>query len=276
MSQPESSAGRARRNVLIVLGAVLALTALVLAMVLGKSSGSDDDKLAGGFHELRADEFADALVAAREKAGTWSYLETQTLNDKPAGVLEGKVSWDGKDFEFAFVAQGSETGEGEMRYVDDRWFYYQPSSSPKKPWLELTDPKAQPLVAAMAREGDPRRQLAIFEDPAAFQVVGVENVGVAVAVHYRVTVSIEKVREMTSNPVVGDAGDQQVYDVWVDDEDRIVKLVIPTDIGGVAQSTVVRTFTNYGEDVDVEVPPADQILPATFVTKEPKKSAAGN
>lgn len=259
------SAGSARRSVLIVLGALLALTALVLAMVLGKSG--DDDTVDGGFHELRKDEFAAALIDAREKAGSWSYIESHTLNGKPSGVLQGKVTWDGKNVGLAFVPQGSKNGEGEFRYVEGNWYYYAPGGDPKKPWLELDKSRSKVLTDALAREADPRRQLAIFKNPAGFQVLGVENVGVAVAVHYRVTVSIETVREVSSNPVVGNPGDKQVFDVWVDDKDQIVKMRIPTEITGISAEEI-RTFTGYGNDVRIEVPPADQTRLGAVTTKQ--------
>ncbi len=258
------STGSAGRSVLIVLASLAVLAGLALAMVLGKSD--DQRELDGGFHELRKDEFASALIAAREKAGSWSYLETHTLNGKPSGVIQGKVAWDGKNVDMAFLPQGSKDGEGEFRYVDGNWYYYAPGDDPKQPWLELDKSRSKVLVDALAREADPRRQLAIFENPAGFQVVGVENVGVAVAVHYRVTVTIEAVREVTSNPVVGNPGDKQVFDVWVDDKDQIVKLRIPTEITGITAEEI-RTFTGYGNDVKIEVPPADQTRLGAIATR---------
>jgi hypothetical protein len=272
MSNVVNPAARTRRNVLIALGALAALAVLVLAtVVLPKlTDGGKDESGVGGFHELRKDEFAAALIAAREKAGSWSYLEAQTLNGKANGVIEGKVTWDGEEVALAFAPQGGAGGEGEFRYVEGDWYYYTPSESKKKPWLKLDGEKSQVVVEALANEADPRRQLAIFEDPAGFQVMGVENVGIAEAVHYRVTVAIEKVKEVTSNPVVGNPGDQQVFDVWVDEEDQIVKMAIPTQIGAV-DSEEVRTFTGYGDDVVIEVPPADQVRVAALVVRDDEK-----
>jgi hypothetical protein len=105
-------------------------------------------------------------------------------------------------------------------------------------------------------------------------VLGVENVGVAEAVHYRVTVTIEKVKEVTSNPVVGNPGDMEVFDVWVDNKDRIVKLTIPSDIGAI-KSEQIRTFSNYGARTVIEAPPADQVKDAVLVGKPEKKNEVG-
>ncbi|MDO7867739.1 hypothetical protein [Nocardioides jiangxiensis] len=276
MSNAVSPASRTRRNLLIVLSAIAVLAVLVGALLLLNKGDDETDEAAGSLHELRRDQFATALINAREKAGSWTYLEAQTLNGKPNGVVNGKVTWDGTHVNLAFAPQGSTDGAGEFRYVDGDWYYYNPKDDAKKPWLKLDRAKSKVLVDALDNEADPRRQLAIFEDPAGFQVVGVENVGVAEAVHYRVTVSIEKVKEVTSNPVVGNPGDHQVYDVWVNDKDQIVKLTIPTDIGAVT-SEEIRTFSGYGDKVEIDVPPAGETRVAAVVArpKATKTAAPG-
>lgn len=262
-----SSASRATRSLIIVLVAVGALAALVLAVVLGKSDThgkpGDTEAIAGGFHELRADEFADAVLAAREKAGAWSYLEVNTLDGKTRAVWKGEVVWDGgDDFSMTYGAEGA---EGVFVLADGAWYFNDPQ--PKmKPWVKLEEGEAGPLISSLTKEADPRRQIAIFEDPKEFAVVGVENIGTAVGVHYRITVGIEQVRAATGNPVVGDAGDDQVFDVWLDKEDRLLKLVLPTAIGTV-QSAEVRTFS-YGDDIEIEAPPADQIRPGKIQLEE--------
>lgn len=261
------SASRATRNLIIVLVAVGALAALVLAVVLGKSDSADkpgaSEAIAGGFHELRADEFADAVLAAREEAGSWSFLEVNTLDGKTKAVWKGEVVWKGgDDFSMTYGADGT---EGVFVLADGSWFFHDPQ--PKmKPWVKLQEAEAGPLIASLTREADPRRQIAIFEDPKEFAVIGVENIGTAVAVHYRITVSIEQVREAAGNVIVGDAGDDQVFDVWLDKEDRLLKLVLPTTIGTL-ESSEVRTFS-YGKDLEIEAPPADQVRLGTVKIEE--------
>lgn len=264
MSHVVNPTGRTRRNVLIALGALAALAVLVLAVVvLPKVTGDDEDGNVGGFHELRKDEFATALIEAREEAGSWGYLQAQTRDGKPTGVVEGRVAWDGEKYELAILPTTSADGEGEFRHVDSTWYYYSPSQNKKKPWLELDEKTelGKLLLEGIETDNDPRRQLEVFEDPSGFQVMGVENVGVAEAVHYRVTVPVERVKELTSLPVVGNPGDQQVYDVWVNEKDQIVKMLIPVTIAGI-ESEVVTTYTAYGDDVSIEAPPADQVSAA--------------
>jgi hypothetical protein len=274
MSSPVNPAARTRRNVLIALGALLVLALFVAAVVVLQKNADDDEGSLGGFQELRKEEFATALIDARKKAGAWSYVETNTLNGKIKSVIEGRVTWDGKKVDLAFAPRGATSAAGEARLVDGTWYINDPRLSPKQPWAKLTGGKAQVLIDALNNEADPRRQLAIFDDPAGFQVIGVENVGVAEAVHYRVTVTIEKVKEVTSNPVVGNPGDMEVFDVWVDNQDRIVKLTIPNEIGAI-KSEVIRTFSDYGAHLVIEAPPADQVHDATLVGKPTKKTKVG-
>lgn len=276
MSHAVNPDSRTRRNLLIALGALAALAVLVLAVVvLPKVTDDGDQEGVGGFHELRKDEFAAALVEAREEAGSWGYLQAQTRDGKPTGVVEGRVAWDGEKYELAIVPTNSTDGEGEFRHVDSTWYYYSPSQNKKKPWLELDEESeiGKLLLEGVEKDNDPRHQLAVFEDPAGFQVMGVENVGVAEAVHYRITVPVERVKELTSLPVVGNPGDQQVYDVWVNEKDQIVKMLIPVTIAGI-ESEVVTTYTGYGEEVVIEAPPADQVGVAKIKLRNDSKGGA--
>lgn len=258
MSTPVSAS--ASRRLLIVLAAFGLLAVMVGAVWLGKSSARDDaprDSIGGGFHELRKDEFAGALLDAREKVGAWTFLEVNTFDGQTKQMIEGKVIWaGGDDLRMSYAPQGS--AAGEFRLVDGEWFYNNVQENKRKPWLALDAKSMGTLIAALDKEADPRRQVAIFAKPSGFEVVGVENIGTDVAVHYRVTVPIERVQDATGNPVVGDAGAQQVYDVWLDKEDRIVKLVLPSSIG-TSEAAEVRTFT-YGEKLEIEAPPADQVM----------------
>lgn len=272
MSHVVNPARRPRRNVLIALGALAVLALLVVAVVVLPKLGDDDSSSLGDFHELRKDEFADALINAREKAGSWSYVQTETLDGKIRSVTEGKVTWDGKDVAVAFAPRGSAGAAGEARLVDGTWYINEPRLSRTKPWASLDSDKSKVLVDALNNEVDPRRQVAIFDDPAGFQVIGVENVGIAEAVHYRVTVTIEKVKEVTSNPVVGNPGDLEVFDLWVDNQDRLVKLTIPTEIGAI-KSEEIYTFSGYGAHTVIEAPPADQVQKTVLKAKPDKKKA---
>jgi hypothetical protein len=248
------------RRLLIVLAALGVLAVMIVAVVLGKADApkTEKDAISGGFHELRKDEFSDALLEAREKAGTWSFLEVNTFDGQTRQMIEGKVVWDGADgLRMSYAPQGS--AAGEFRLVDGHWYYNNVLENKRKPWVELNKESMATLIAALDKEADPRRQVAIFKNPTGFDVVGVENIGTAVAVHYRVTVPIERVREASGNPVVGDAGSEQVYDVWLDKDDEIVKLVQPTTVG-LKESAEVRTFSGYGEKITIDAPPAEQVV----------------
>lgn len=262
----QKPAGGVRRNVLIVLGAFALLAAMVVAVVLGKSGG-DGDLGEGGFNELRKDEFVPALLAARKEAGTWRTVQSTILDGRPKGYFEVTTAWDGKEFTVSRMPGQSKDGVGEFRYVEGDWYYYDPSQSPEKPWIHLDPAQSKEAVGAITREADPRRQLEIFENPRAFQVIGVENVGVAVAVHYRITVAVEQVKRATDNPVVGESGDELVWDVWVDRDDRIVKDSLPVPIAEGIESVRVRTYSAYGKPVRIEVPPVDKTTEAAMVAR---------
>jgi hypothetical protein len=261
MSTPVTSS--TSRRLLIVLAALGVLAAMVLAVVLGKSAAPENEgsaRIDGGFRELRADEFADAIVKAREESGSWKFLQVETIDGTSKAVWEGVTVWNGDDdLAMTYKPQGA---EGEFRLAGGAWYWNDPASR-SKPWIKLVPDGSGPWIAALNRLADPARDAEIFESPKDFRVVGAENIGSAEAVHYRVTVGLEQVRDTQGSPVVGEASQDQVYDIWLDGEDRIVKMVEPSSIGATSL-TRIRTFFGYGEDYDIPVPPADEVKPGKF------------
>ena len=274
MSTPVTSS--TPRRLLIVLAALGVLAALVLAVVLGKSAGTDEgdgNRIEGGFHELRADEFVDAVVKAREDAGSWKFLQVETIDGKNKAVWEGETVWHGgDDIAMTYKPQGA---AGEFRLAGGNWYWNDPESK-TKPWMKLVADGSGPWITALNRLADPARDAQIFDSPKEFRVVGAENIGSAEAVHYRITVGLEQVRDEQDVPLPGEAGQDQVYDVWLDAEDRIVKIVEPSSLGTTSLARV-RTFFGYGDDYDIPVPPADQVKVAKVVPKpagQPSASAS--
>ncbi|RJS46341.1 hypothetical protein [Nocardioides cavernaquae] len=261
MSTPVTSS--TSRRLLIVLAALGVLAAMVLAVVLGKSATPDKAggaRIEGGFRELRADEFADAIVQAREEAGSWKFLQVETIDGKSKAVWEGVTVWNGDDdLAMTYKPQGA---EGEFRLASGAWYWNDPASR-AKPWIKLVPDGSGPWIAALDRLADPARDAEIFASPKDFRVVGAENIGSSEAVHYRITVDLEQVLDAQGVPLPGEAGQQQVYDVWLDAEDRIVKIVEPSSLGATSL-TRIRTFFGYGDDYEIPVPPADQVKPGKF------------
>jgi hypothetical protein len=211
---------------------------------------------------LSADEFSAAMLEAQRDAGSWRYEEVTTTNGQVGQVWEGEQEWNGATTTLRYGAK-DDAGEYvvETRFVGGEVYLRGKETPGEKPWWKLDTlggRDASALVESMQRDADPERRAAIFADPALFQVVGVEDLESGPAVHYRVEVSAEAVRQATGVPVPGEAGKNRRFDVWLDEDDRLVKLVSPVDIGGLEASETV-TFSDYGDDFEIVAPPADEV-----------------
>jgi hypothetical protein len=244
--------------------AVMVLGVLLVAMVaLGNG---DDEKESGselrdGFHALSADEFSDAMLDAQREAGSWRYEEVTSQAGEAGQVWEGEQIWDGETTTLRYGAK-DESGDYvvEARLVDGEFYLRGKETPGTKPWWKLDKIRGRDsdaLVESMSRDSDPERRAAIFADPEVFKLVGVEDLKSGPAVHYRLEVTPEAVREATGVPVPGEFGTNRAFEVWLDQEDRLVKLVSPLDIPGLQASETI-TFSDYGADFDITAPPADQ------------------
>ncbi len=256
---PPSSTIRAGVIAAVVLGVLL-----VSVIVLG-TRDDDASDLRDGFHALSADEFADAMLAAQRKAGSWRYVEVTSREGQAGQVWEGEQHWDGEATTLRYGAK-DEAGNYilEARLVDGE-FYLRGAETPgEKPWWRLDKIRGQEsdaLVESMSRDSDPVRRAAIFANPAVFRLIGVEDLESGPAVHYRIEVTAEAVREASGLPVPGEAGTNRLFDVWLDKDDRLVRMDSPVDIAGLEASETV-TFSDYGVDFDITAPPADEITTA--------------
>jgi hypothetical protein len=248
--------------------AVAVLGLLLLAMV---ALGTGDEKkdttsdLRNGFHALSADEFSTAMLDAQREAGSWRYQEVTSQDGAAGQVWEGEQVWDGTTTTLRYGAK-DESGDYvlEARLVAGEFYLRASNTKGAKPWWKLDKVRGESsdaLVQSMSKDSDPVRRAAIFADPAAFKVIGVEDIESGPAVHYRVEVAAEAVRKATGVPVPGEAGKNRLFEVWLDKEDRLVKLVSPVDVAGLKLSETI-TFSDYGADLTITAPPADQITTA--------------
>lgn len=247
-----------------VIGAVVLGVLLLSVIVLGDDKDDTSD-LRDGFHALSADEFSDAILDAQRDAGSWRYEQVTSQGGEAGQLWEGEQLWDGETTTLRYGAKDeSGTYIVEARLVDGE-FYLKGAETPgTKPWWKLDKIRGRDsdaLVESMTRDSDPVRRAAVFADPEAFELVGVEDLESGPAAHYRLEVSPEAVREATGVPIPGEAGTNRLFDVWLDQDDRLVKMVSPVDIAGLESSETV-TFSDYGADFDITAPPADEITTA--------------
>jgi hypothetical protein len=251
----------------VVIG-IAVLAVLVLSTVVLGTRGDENDSssdLRKGFHALSADEFSDAMLDAQREAGSWRYEEVTSTAGVAGQAWEAEQVWDGTTTTLRYGAK-DEAGDYvlEARLVDGEFYLRGNETKGAKPWWKLDKIHGRDtdaLVESMTRDSDPERRAAIFADPAEFKVIGVEDLDTGPAVHYRIEVPVEAVRAATGVPVPGEAGKNRLFDVWLDQQDRLMKLVSPIEIPGLEASETI-TFSDYGAHFDITAPPADEISTA--------------
>ncbi len=119
---------------------------------------------------------------------------------------------------------------------------------------------------------DPRELLRLLEAAGGeVEVVGVEEVRGAEATHYRVTIDPVEAAKATpgglgplAEPLQARAGDVPV-DVWLDGDGLVRKLQV--EISAQQQeagsASVGFELWDYGDDVEIELPPADEVVDAS-------------
>lgn len=259
---PSTSTIRAGVIALVVLGVLL-----LSMVVLGTRDDHEDSAsdLRDGFHALSVDEFSDAMLDAQREAGSWRYEEITSRDGQEGQLWEGEQEWDGKTTTLRYGAK-DDSGEYvvEARLVDGEFYLRGQDTPGRNPWWKLDKiggRDSDALVESMSKDSDPVRRAAIFADPAVFRLVGVEDLESGPAVHYEIEVTPEAVREATGLPVPGEAGQNRRFELWLDKDDRLMKMVSPVEVAGLEASETV-TFSDYGADFDITAPPAEQITTA--------------
>lgn len=209
---------------------------------------------------------------------------------------EGLVDFEGRTsslaIDLASVLEGlglpGLEGEVESRSVgDDRWLrspFFNTVLGVPTEWLLLDVGPADGQAAGVSQLGalignDPTDQLRLLAgiDPDSVEEAGEEDVRGESTTRYTATIDPETVldgvpesdRERLA-PLVEQLGTGPVdVEVWLDDDGRIRRLAttvpLPPAAGG-GQANVRLDLFDFGVDVDVEAPPAEDVTPASEVT----------
>ena len=247
----------------------LLLPSLLLVLVAGCSGG--EELSGGGGGEVTVAEATELVQAApaRTLEGGTSRLEVTVKTT--AGERELEVVTAGVQDPAAGEAQLEtslpEAGVSvEQRLVDGRLYVQVPGQGEGFFSLALEDVLGTPLGAGL----DPDAQIESLRTARDVEVVGPEDVRGTPTTHYRAVYDAEDQLDRLGRigeQAKGALGDTDLsalpVDLWLDDDGRLRKLeqvleLQPEGQPPVSIRTVVEVF-EFGVDVDVEVPPADQV-----------------
>jgi hypothetical protein len=150
----------------------------------------------------------------------------------------------------------------EMRLVDEVLYIKSPgmSMSPGKPWVAADTNDPNNPLGSMADSAKPQSFTKFLADADNVKDLGTETVDGIETTHYELTVSTKKLmagnKELSSlAPQATGMPKQLKINVWLNDDELPIQMKVPFGKMG----TFEMHFSDYGKDVDVQAPPANQV-----------------
>ena len=214
---------------------------------------SDPGGSAGSGEEMSADEFAGLLKDALDKATTAHV--TMDLGGT-VGSGEGDADYTKSPPELAMkLTMDALGGEVEVRLVGGTMYMQSATFGDKWISIPLDDPN-NPL-GAIGSNLDVKKQIEVFADAVTSATYeGAEDVDGESLDHYTATVDTTELLQNLPSAAAGqvDVPESMTQDWWFDGDGLIRKF--SSDFGGAA---TVMTLSEWGEDVDIEAPPSDEV-----------------
>ena len=246
-----------------------AIAALLIALV-GACSGGED-----------AAARPAAVTNAAEKtlaAGTARVVASVRTSGQPLSIeMDGVYDFERKRGDFSFdidaAAMSGQTdgiADGATLYLD-----VGEEAIPGKRWVRVnaaeTTPAGVGSVAAPTLQASPTTSLRYLDGAESVEKVGTEIVRQIRTTHYRMRIDVKRAAEANEDDV-GDAldqiGDLELdAEAWIDDQGRLRRFEFTIPVGELpgatdaarGRLTITQDLFEFGADVDVELPPADQI-----------------
>lgn len=208
---------------------------------------------------------AAAATEAAETARVSGDVEAVGVGTDTSLSLSGAIDFKSGNFQGTLASDLFGTGtEVQIRLVDGNAYAQVPLLGDS--WIEA--PTGSGVGLGVASD-----QLDILRKIADVEEVGQETIDGTTATHYRGTLKLAKALQslgLDPDQLAGAEGALQnldskaVIDLWIDDQDRIVKLAQEisgkTSEGATAGVTSVIEFSNFGVEVNVKPPAKDEIL----------------
>jgi hypothetical protein len=200
-----------------------------------------------------------------DTADTARFELVMTRTDRPGRlVLKGSYDYAREQGSLTSKLEGTE-GAGtdipsEVRFFGDR-YYSESAWEGKTYWVADEDDlgigyPAEVIVPFPGADVDPKASLELILGAGEEQERGQEEIRGTATTHYLVRLDpADLSRELDGRPLDPEAGPFPV-DVWADDAGRVRRIRMVEE----ETSTLVYDFFDFGVSVDVERPPADQVV----------------
>jgi uncharacterized membrane protein len=222
---------------------------------------------------------ATKTVAAKTFKATFTAQLTaqgQSFSFSGGGVVDDANGAADLTMDFASLPLPQGQGKVELRFVDGAMYMNLPflagSNPGGKPWLKIDIAKAASALGldlGSFRGVDPDQGLKQLLAAGDVQKVGEETIDGEQMTHYYAVVDVARAAQLKPQQraalrkaLQGMNGSAPV-DVWIDDQGRVRRETMSIDYGKAlddAHMTMTFDFSDFGVDVSVEAPPADQVL----------------
>jgi hypothetical protein len=265
------------------------IAALLSALALTTSLAACGDKAgdAQGDSSGSGAEAANSLVALAKRVGdrTAESNSAHMVFTGGAGGMEVKGEGDlklgGND---PSISMDMDTGQGQMALVllDGVLYMKMPAgmSPGGKPWIKIdSNDKSNPMAQAlgsltdqMRQNADPRRTLEQFQEAGTITSSAKEDLNGQETTHYKITVDVQKLAENQKDATLKSAMQDAIksglkdfpVELWLDGDSLPARMSVqmptadPTS-GKAIPVKVQVDYTKWGDPVDIQAPPADQV-----------------
>jgi lipoprotein LprG len=222
--------------------------------------------------EIDAAELRAAVSSAQREAGTFQMemiFESEGLEFDATGAARYPDSGQAPDLSMTMNLPPEQGGEIEMVVIDESaYLRLPPEAGLPTPWLKIqsdgSDPisaQMAPLIDQMTSSADLEQNFETFEAASSIDQGDADVIDGVDVTEYVVTVDVSK---MPADELGGVASedlpfDEVTYSLWVDGDDLVRR--ITSDLAG--YGTTDTSIFGYGEPVEIEAPPADQVTDAS-------------
>ncbi|HEY7594512.1 MAG TPA: hypothetical protein VH969_15285 [Actinophytocola sp.] len=259
-------------------------SALALTVSLAACGGTTEGSATGA----DANEAATNLVALAKQVGDRT-AESSTAHmvfTGGAGEMqvkgEGDMKLDGSDPAISMDMDAGGMGKMAVVLLDGVFYMKLPQglSPGDKPWIKIdskdkSNPMAQALGSLtdqMRQNADPRLALEQFKESGTIESSAKEDLNGEQTTHYKINVDVQKLADTQDDPTLKQAMQQAIksglkdfpVDLWTNADGLPVRMIIdmptadPTS-GKAVPVKVQVDYTKWGEPVDIQAPPADQV-----------------
>ncbi|CAM3530683.1 hypothetical protein [Nocardioides zeicaulis] len=218
--------------------------------------------------ELSAADFYPSVMEALRDAESFTFTTTTGAAGQTQ-AMEGEAEFSDDGIEMKASSTGAQAME--VILVDKVMYLKSADLGTGEKWMkiDLSDPNS--LFGMIGKATDPEATFKALEAPKDLELIGTEDVDGVATNHYRITLDpAQYLKAMELPPAMADMmPDELVTEMWVDADNLPRKFSQTTEMPAVGggkptTSTSEGTYADFGTDVDIEAPPADQVTEDMF------------